>query len=266
MLADLAEAVGHVMARVEGQAAVASDVTQLMSALPPLANLTRYGNVRKTDAAMVARAAGGMVARVCVGLPLACASLDDAAAQTMFDAVCQADLAVRLLDDPGHLASWHETLARVAASDRLHQLVAGRCCRILLDARALDPAEVARRMGLAVSTAAEPPHAAAWVEGFLKGSGEVLYHDDALFGIIDAWLAALPAETFQQTLPLLRRTFSTFEAPLRRNLGEKARRGASARPSAPTAGDASGFDADRAATVFPLLKRLLGLAVDNPSS
>ena len=35
---------------------------------------------------------------------------------------------------------------------------------------------------------------ASWVEGFLKGSGELLYHDDALFGVFDAWLAGLPAD------------------------------------------------------------------------
>ena len=60
------------MARVEAEAAVASDVTQLMDALPPLANVLRYGNVRKTDTAMVAHAVVGLVARICVGLPLAC--------------------------------------------------------------------------------------------------------------------------------------------------------------------------------------------------
>ena len=76
MLADLPSVVETVMARVESLAAVAADVTQLMKALPPMANLMRYGNVRKTDAAMVGRAASGMVTRICVGLPLACSSLD----------------------------------------------------------------------------------------------------------------------------------------------------------------------------------------------
>ena len=45
---------------------------------------------------------------------------------------------------------------------------------------------------------------AAWIEGFLKGSGELLAHDEALFGILDGWLSGLPAETFPQLLPLLR--------------------------------------------------------------
>ena len=221
------------MARVESQAAVAADVTQLMHALPPLANLMRYGSVRKTDAALVARAASGMVARICVGLPLACSSLDDNAASAMFDAILRADASIGLMDDASGREAWHAALARLADSDTLHGLVAGRCVRILLDAQQLDATEAARLMNLAVSTASEPPRAAAWVEGFLRDSGEVLYHDDALFGIFDGWLAALAPEMFPNLLPMLRRTFSAFEAPLRRNLGERALR--SAAPVASTA-------------------------------
>ena len=265
ILADLPASVERIMARLEARAAVASDVTQLMNALPPLANLLRYGNVRKTDAATVAHATSGIVARVCVGLPGACSSLDDDAAAEMFGAIQKADAALGLIEDAEHLRSWHATLAKMSGSDGLHGLVAGRCVRILLDARVLDPDEAARRMNLAVSTAAGPPQAAAWIDGFLRGSGELLYHDDALFGIFDGWLASLPAEAFPQLLPLLRRTFSTFEGPLRRNLGEKARRGATAGPAParrPTV--ATDFDDDRAARVLPLLAAMLGL--DSPEA
>ncbi len=260
ILADLPSAVGQIMARVEAQAAVAADVTQLMDALPPLANLMRYGSVRKTDASMVGHAASGMVARICVGLPLACASLDDAAASAMFDAILRADSAIGLIGIGDDSASWHAALDRLAASDTIHGLVAGRAVRILLDGHLLDADEAARRMNLAVSTAADPPRAAAWVEGFLKGSGEVLYHDDALFGIFDAWLAALPAGAFPDLLPMLRRTFSTFEEPLRRNLGERAKRTAGpATAAAATIQTSADIDEERAAAVLPLVVKLLGL-------
>ena len=265
ILADLTDSVERIMDRLEARAAVASDVTQLMNALPPLANLLRYGNVRKTDAATVAHATSGIVARVCVGLPGACSSLDDDAAAEMFGAIQKADAAVGLIEDAEHLRSWHATLAKMSGSDGLHGLVAGRCVRILLDARVIDPDEAARRMNLAVSTAAGPPQAAAWIDGFLRGSGELLYHDDALFGIFDGWLASLPGDAFPQLLPLLRRTFSTFEAPLRRNLGEKARRGVTAGPApARRAAAATDFDDDRAARVLPLLAAMLGL--DSPEA
>ena len=121
-------------------------------------------------------------------------------------------------------------------------------------------------MGLAVSTASEPLRAAAWVEGFLRGGGEVLHHDDALFGLFDSWLAGLSAESFPGLLPILRRTFSTFEPPLRRNLGEKAAQSKSTGSGAAAKVKSTvDIDADRAALVLPLVAKLLGLGGDQAS-
>ncbi|MDR3621682.1 MAG: DUF5682 family protein [Paludisphaera borealis] len=260
MLADLPDAIRKIMEKVEAQAAVAADVTQLMDALPPLANLMRYGDVRKTDAAMVGHAASRMVIRICVGLPLACSSLDDSAASSMFEAILRADAAIGLMDDDEARAAWHAVLARLSDSESIHGLVTGRCVRILLDAHEMETAEVARLMNLAVSPASDPSRAAAWVAGFLRQSGEVLYHDDALFGIFDGWLAQLSSEAFPALLPMLRRTFGTFEPPLRRSLGERAARsgGASTVTSRGAASEVD-LDVERAETVLPLISKLLGL-------
>ena len=103
-----------------------------------------------------------------------------------------------------------------------------RCCRLLLDAGAMPSAEAARRIGLAVSPAGDPAHAAAWVEGFLANSGLLLLHDEHLLPVLDAWVTAVSPETFTQLLPLLRRTFATFSTAERRQIGERVRRGAPA--------------------------------------
>jgi hypothetical protein len=136
-------------------------------------------------------------------------------------------------------------------------LLAGRCVRLCLEAGAFAPEEAARRMGRALSTATEPAQAAAWVEGFLKGSGLPLLHDETLWQVLDGWVAELPGDTFIQLLPLLRRTFATFTAPERRQMGERARRG-TGRPETRAAADA-GFDLRRAEAVLPLVARLLGV-------
>ena len=268
ILADLAASVAAVMARVEAMAAVVADVTDLMAALPPLANLTRYGSVRQTDAAAVDHAAAGMVARIAVGLPLACHSLDDPAAQAMFGAILAADAAISVMDRPADRAAWQEALARLAQGESVHGLIAGRANRILFDAGGADAATVAQRMNLAVSPVSDPARAAGWVEGFLRGSGEVLVHDEALFAIFDTWLGGIAAEGFPALLPLIRRTFATFEAPLRRTLGELAH----GRTGGPTPGRAvlpvsshadPHLDHERGQTVLPLVAMLLGV---NPSA
>jgi hypothetical protein len=102
--------------------------------------------------------------------------------------------------------------------------------------------------------ATEPLSAAHWIEGFLSGSGLILVHDDALWSLVDGWLAQLTAEHFVEALPLLRRTFSTFQFGERRQMGERARRGvAQAGPAAVT-----GVDAQRAARVLPVLRQIYG--------
>ena len=260
LLADLPEAVSHLMTRLQTEAVLAADVGLLMDALPPLANVSRYGNVRQTDAQMVGGVINGLVVRICIGLPGACASLNDDAASAMFDRIVSVNSAVGLLQEEALLQSWQTSLAQLAGQTGLHGIVAGRCCRLLLDGNVLSAEETARRVSHALSTASEPAQAAAWTEGFLKGSGLLLLHDERLWQVIDDWMTALPGESFTVLLPLLRRTFSTFTAPERRQMGERVRRGATAtnRPIQP---DAEEFDHERAEAVLPLVARLLGLTV-----
>jgi hypothetical protein len=258
VLADLPRAVGHLMARLQAAAAVASDVGDLMAAVPPLANVLRYGNVRRSDTGAVGRVVDGLVARVRVGLPGACASLDDEAAERMRARIDDLDRALGLVGEAEQLAGWRGALGQLADQRGLHGLVAGRASRLLFDAGAMDADGARRRLGLALSRAGAPAAAAAWVEGFLRGSGLVLLHDERLWSVLDGWLVGLPADHFDQLLPLLRRTFATFPAGERRQLGERAARGG--RPAAWAAADDGGLDHARAARVLPLVSRILGLA------
>jgi uncharacterized protein DUF5682 len=268
LLADIPAAIEYLMRRLQNEAALASDIAHLMDALPALAGALRYGNVRQTDAAAVAEVVDGLVARICIGLPPACAALNDDAAAAMFARLLAVNGAIALLQNAEHRAAWQASLRRLAdqgndggqAGSSVHGLIAGRACRILLDGGIFSADEAARRVGFALSSAGAPADAAAWIEGLLKDSGALLVHDDALWRIIDGWLAVLKGDAFTQTLPLLRRTFSTFAAPERRMLGERARAGGDRQ----TAGgrrqaDSAGFDEARGAVVLPLVARLLGL-------
>lgn len=262
LLADLPAAARHLIARIDAEAARAADLQHLMAALPPLAEVLRYGDVRGTDTEMLGHVVDGLVARIAVGLPLATASLDDEAAGVMAASVSAVHAAVTLLQDERHRELWTDALLRVADGAGVHGHVQGRVVRLLLDLASIDADEAGRRMGLALSTASAPELAGAWVEGFLAGSGLVLLHDARLFGILDGWLAGLDADAFTQLLPLLRRTFSTFAAGERRGIGELARRGGSAASPSRTAAVDEEIDRERAAAVLPLITLLLG--VDAP--
>jgi Family of unknown function (DUF5682) len=252
LLSDLPEAVDAVMAAFRDRSALTTDVQQLMDALPALARTLRYGSVRQAEAGVVGAVLEGLVARVCVALPSAAGSLDDDAAEALARRIGQADHAIGLVGSDELTERWLAALERVLRVRELHGLVGGRTCRLLLERRRLPAGEAARRLGLALSRV-DPAHGAAWLEGFLVGSGLVLLTDDDLFRLLDEWLCGLRDADFEAMLPLVRRTFSTFAAAERRQIGERVRheRGAA------VAADGLDLDPARAALVDPVLDRLL---------
>jgi len=259
LVADVPEATRLAIGRLDALAAVSSDFSQLCTALPPMARTLRYGDVRDTDRGLLGHVVEGLVARIAAGLPAACASLDDDAATAMFQHLTEVNDALARASDAELLAMWHEALGRLLTLGSIHGLVEGRAARMLLDAGRLAPDEVSRRWSAVLSRGGDPAAGAAWVDGFLRDSGTLLVHDVTLWGILDSWLSALTPEAFDMVLPLLRRTVSTFSAPERRRLGERARSGATSPVVARVDDDSTVFDTERAAAVLPTIARLLGL-------
>lgn len=254
LLAALPGAVDGLMRAFDARAANVADVASLMDALLPLARVRRYGSVRRDDVEAVGAVVDGLVARICVGLSAACATLDDDGARATVTRIDAVHGALGTLDREDLRASWLAAVGGLAERAGLHGLVAGRACRLLHDAGALDGAEVRRRLGLALSRGGDPADGAVWLEGFLESSGLVLVHDPALLGVIDGWVAAVGMDAFDALLPLLRRTFSTFAAGERRQIATLVKRG--------RGGPATDADADvdhaRAEAVLPVLTLLLG--------
>jgi Family of unknown function (DUF5682) len=258
LLAELPDALPAVLRALDDRMARDHDVAHLMDALPALARTLRYGDVRGTDLPALRHVTGGLLTRICVGLPAAVAGLDDAAAAAMRDRVDAVHAAVGLLDEGGLTARWHDALTVLSTRDDMHGLLAGRVNRLLLDAGRLDAPEVSRRMGLVLTVGVPIARAAAWVEGFLAGDGLLLVHDERLLRLVDGWLTGIPAEAFVEVLPLLRRTFSEYPAPQRRQIGERAVRLA----AGPAGRDAAADDIDheRGELVRPTVAALLGWA------
>ena len=258
LLADLADALPAVLGAVRERAALDTDVTHLMAALPALVRAARYGDVRGTDPARLGEVAVEMITRICTGLPGAVVSLDEDAARTMRDRIDAVHAATGLLADEVSRARWLAALTRLNGPP----LISGRVTRLLLDATEITIDEAAQRMTRELSAGAPASAAAGWAEGFLSGSGLLLVHDQRLLQLTDTWLAGLDADTFQAVLPALRRTFGAFAPPERRAIGEQAKRldragGEAARPST---GD-DDIDWDLAATAVRTVAGILGLPV-----
>jgi hypothetical protein len=264
LLAHLPAAIPGVVSRLEDLAALTGAIGQLLDAVPALARIARYGSVRQLDAPRLRHVLDGMVSRIVIGLPGACASLDDDAATALHDRLRAFDQAVKLLEDEAQTAAWHQALQHLADRDGLHGLIAGAATRRLLD-DSVEPHPITlRRLAYALSPGADPAYAAAWLEGFLHGSGLVLLHDERLWAALDEWVAALPPDAFQRVLPLLRRTFGRFDPPELRQLRERSRHpasrpsGTSPVPDLATAADSPPpFHLGRAEQLLPFFRLLL---------
>ena len=287
LLADLGDALPAVLAAVRDRAALEGDVTHLMAALPALVRAARYGDVRGTDPARLGEVANEMITRICAGLPVAVASLDETAEQAMREHIDAVNSATGLLvggggglysngGSPGGTAAsrdrWLDTLAvlargddpprppRVGMAPRCPPVISGRLTRLLLDAGRVTADEAGVRMSRALSAAAPAAAAAGWAEGFLADSGLLLVHDDRLLALADGWLAGLSADAFTAVLPALRRTFGGFAPPERRAIGQQAARlDGSGRQPAVVASATDDLDSERAALAASGAALILGL-------
>ena len=253
--ADLGPAIPALVARLETIGAGTRDVTHLLAALPPLAQVLRYGNVRRTDTQQVAQVVQQLVPRLCIGLPAACAGLDYEAAKALLERVEATHQAIRLLQNEAHEADWYAALAAVQRNAATHGLLAGTAARLLFNAQRADAAATAVTLGLALAPAQPTDYATAWIEGFLRGSGLLLIHHRELFDLLDTWLGELNEETFREIVPLLRRAFTDFSLPERRQILEIA----SSDTAVAAALETEDFDWERGARVLPGLRVLLGV-------
>jgi hypothetical protein len=256
LLADLDSAVAAATHALEDRAAVTGDAQQLLAALPPLANVFRYGNVRQTDAAMVSHVLDGLIVRAAISLPLAASSIDDAAADALRDKLLGAHAAIGLRQGEEQTERWQGALAQLAGQVGAHELLQGVATRLLLDAGTWSTEETAQALSRHLSAGAEPSKAAAWLDGFLNRNAVVLLHDAGVWRLVDEWLAGLSEDHFVRVLPLVRRTFSVFGAGERRDLGQRASQGAQA---AVATLPAATWDEARAVLPLPLLRQLLGV-------
>ncbi|QVN19859.1 hypothetical protein JYG32_02270 [Burkholderia pyrrocinia] len=255
VLARLPVAIDTLLACVQTQAAVAADLVHLMTALLPLVRVVRYGDVRGTTVTDLQPIIEALVERIVIGLPAATSNIDEAAATGM---LVHMDGVQDSLDTLGIAAlrdEWLDCLVRLTADGTVAPTVRGFALRLAFDRHRIDAEEVARQAGLALAAVVSPAASTGWLTGLLRGSGLLLLQHDALWRVIDTWLAGLAHDVFLERLPLLRRAFADFQAAERREMGGKVRR---LDASAVEAAAVVELDRARAVRVLPVLAAILG--------
>jgi hypothetical protein len=219
LTARLPDAVESGIALIEKRAAQTSDCAELLRALPPLANMVRYGQARETDATQLETLLTRVLVQGALALPYAARGLDNSAANAMRDVVRGANDAVTLAEIGGEQReAWRDSLRAIMRDAQATPLLAGAAAGLLYEAEALSPEQAAILLGRAFSPGRAAADAAGFFEGFFEGGGERLIHDRGLRDAVDKWMANLDGDLFVEYLPLFRRAFSNLDRMQRKRL------------------------------------------------
>ena len=219
--ADLPELVITLTERINSQSVNNHDINDILTAIPHLADIVRYGSVRQIDTAPLQQLLDRLLARLAAGGVQGCLNIDNDTAQQLFEHIRQADYQLALLDDPAMSQIWYDFIRAQLNARHVHPLLIGNAVRILFDQQQLTADQTAEYFSQHLSTANPYADSASWLQGFLHEAGTVLLIHETLWRMVDNWVRSLSAEAFIELLPLLRRTFATFEWGERRQLGEK---------------------------------------------
>ena len=258
LLADLGAAARGAIDRLQSLASSTSDLSALMEAVGPLAEVLRYGTARRIPEEELLALVEAIAVEVSAGLVYGCRSLDDDAAERAAGAVRGFTRGLDLVGLDHLLEGWREALDHVVRDAEATPLVAGAAARLLSDSSTHSGDETATALSRALSGAVPVLSAAGWVEGFLGNEADVLMHDPKLLEVLDEWLLELDEDDMVPLLPVLRRAFVSVGAIERRRLLRSIAAGAPASPAIAGGGDPEDVPAAFTAAM-PLLMTILGL-------
>ncbi|CAH8290831.1 hypothetical protein EV196_107131 [Mariniflexile fucanivorans] len=254
--AELFEDLHILISRINEIASISVDILDLLKALPNLINISRYGDVRNSDLSVLNHIVQQLLIKVNTSLANACYGLDEENSSAMFEEISKLNHAIGIYDDAEIEAEWFATLHKILHKDGVHPIIIGCVCRLLLDGQQFTDEVADQHISYALSINNLPETVAAWLQGFLKGSGMILIYDNRLWNLIYTWVSTLNKETFIELLPMLRRSFSNFEFSERRQIGEKAKEGIITEKTTKTTLD-SNFDEDLANSILPTIAHFL---------
>ncbi|WP_182869208.1 DUF5682 family protein [Rhodopirellula sp. JC639] len=221
LTAQLPDAAAEVSAALEHRAGQATDCLEMLSALPPIADVLRYGKARHVDTGQMNSLFDRIAGQASIALHYAARGLDEEAAGLLRNSIAAADRSIQLIESPA-LPQWIDSLGEVIHDDQATALVAGQAARLLYESEHLGSEDAVSLLSRKLSPGTTIADAAGFFEGFLEGAGNRLIHDADLRHCVSDWIMSLDEETFVESLPLFRRVFSNMDKMERRRLLDAA--------------------------------------------
>lgn len=219
--ADLKEAATAGLSALEQRAALSNNCQQMLASIPPLADISRYGDARGSDAGRLRSLLERLVVEAGIALPHASRDLDAEAATALVSALRGANAGIALIEANEDVTEiWRKGLFDILDSSRSTALVAGCAAHLLYEAEVLSAEAAAELLERRLSPGTPVADAAGFFEGFFSSAGQRLIYDEALRGAVDRWLNGLDPDNFVANLPLMRRVLSSLDKMERQRLIE----------------------------------------------
>ncbi len=256
LVAELPDTATACIALLQAAAVNASELNDLMQAVAPLVKVLRYGSARRLPEEALRALAHSLSVEINAGVRLGSRGLNQEGAAARGRAMEGHHEALRLLGDQALLDSWNSELGKIVEDDGATPAIAGGALRMLHEGTVWPlpriAVEFARHTG-----ARQAKESGEFLEGFLRGGAEVLLQDAPLLQLLDEWLCELEEKDFNDSLPVLRRSFSSFENGARQRLLERVKQGRL--EGGVGAAHAAEDENPAFEAALPLLYRILGL-------
>jgi hypothetical protein len=205
--------------RLQELAATSGEFAAVAHAAWQLAQVARYGDVRKFDPAPLLPLVEELFVQGSLAV-FAAASCDNQAAKGLLVAIDELNRTglefAERVDEP----LWIGQLQKLADADDRNSILSGYACAVLLERGLIASDALAREVSRRISPGVPADLGAGWFEGLAQRNRYALLARQALWEQLADYIASLDEDQFRRALVFLRRAFGSFSPQEKRHIAE----------------------------------------------
>jgi hypothetical protein len=204
----LADALEAARKRLQAMAVEESGFVQLAGAVHALAEVVRYGSVRRIDAEPLKPLLTQLFLRATLAVRDACLCDAATAKEQVRPAILRLHDVAREQPDLVDTARWERELDVIATTDSLNAYLSGFVLSMILGR--VSEEQLSREVHRRLSMGVPPDVGGAWFEGLVAFNREALFGRLGLWRQLDEYVQQLDEDGFRAALVPLRRAFGDF--------------------------------------------------------
>jgi hypothetical protein len=206
-------------ARLQALAAGSSEFPAVAGAAFQLAQIVKFGDVRRFDPAPLLPLIEDLFVQGALALPGA-SVCDDAQARLVAVAMDELNRVALEHHDRVDEPLWIDALRRVASADDRNPLLSGCACGLLLERNLISDDELSREVARRLSPGVSADLGAGWFEGLARRNRYSLLARQSFWQQLARYVSSLDDDEFKRAVVYLRRAFSSFSPAERRQAAE----------------------------------------------